>query len=147
MTILDFIRAHWAMLLFGAYVLISAVVAATPSKADDAAWKRFCQTIAFLAPANVRGVFSLPGRKPTGDEDPVGPMLLVLLGLGAAAITGCAGRGAVAAETARASSCIAVESRCIDRAEAGEISVREAEACASCTRATCDAIRERLVSR
>ena len=61
-------------------------------------------------------------------------------------LVGCNG-AAVPAETARAAACIQAETRCIDRAESGDISIEAAEACVSCTRATCDAIRSEILRR
>jgi hypothetical protein len=87
---LAFAQAHWAAIAFWSYALISAFVAATKRTDDDAAWKRFCQRLSFLAPWNVAGVFSLPGRAPKGEEDAMGPMLAVLLIGGLALASGCA---------------------------------------------------------
>jgi hypothetical protein len=86
---LAFAQAHWAAIAFWSYALISAFVAATKRTDDDAAWKRFCQRLSFLAPWNVAGVFSLPGRAPKGEEDAMGPMLAVLLIGGLALASGC----------------------------------------------------------
>jgi hypothetical protein len=76
--------------------------------------------------------------------DPRGTANLLVLLVVAPLLTGCAGRALVAADGARAAACIQVEAQCVDRAEAGQITIEEAEACVSCARSTCDAIRERL---
>lgn len=68
-----------------------------------------------------------------------------LLAVGVA-LSGCAGRALVAADGARAAACIQVERQCVDRYEAGNLTATGAEACVSCTRATCDAIRERIAA-
>jgi hypothetical protein len=131
--VLAFVTAHWAAILGVLYAVISAGVAATKSADDDAAWLRFCQAISILAPRNVPKVFSLPGKRDA----------LVVLLCFASLLGGCA-HAKVAGETARAAACVQVEDQCIDRAERGEISVAAAEACVSCARSTCDAIRERM---
>lgn len=61
------------------YALVSGVVALTPSKEDDAFLMRFAQRLSFLAPRNVPQRFSLPGFMPGKPEDPIGPMLVLLL--------------------------------------------------------------------
>jgi hypothetical protein len=127
---LAFVQVHWAAIAFWSYALISAFVAATKRADDDAAWKRFCQRLSFLAPWNVAGVFSLPGRAPKGEEDAMGPMLAVLLIGGLALASGCAhatkvGRisiesgahGLVAADVVAAGEIERIANRCIDESE------------------------------
>jgi hypothetical protein len=135
--VIQFVSAHYMMILGVAYAVISAGVAATKSEEDDTAWLRFCQAISILAPRNVPKVFSLPGKR---DAAIVLLCFVPLLG-------GCAHMkqvGIAAAEDARARACIDIETRCIDRMEAGDMTVAEAELCVSVTRATCDAISERV---
>jgi hypothetical protein len=130
-------------LLGVAYTLISGVVALTPTREDDAFLARLMQRISFFAPRNVPGVFSMPGRMPRSKEDPRGASLLVVL-LCFAPMLGACAHAKVAGESARAAACVQVETQCIERAERGEITVAAAEACVSCARSTCDAIRERM---
>jgi hypothetical protein len=53
-------------LLTTLYVLVSCVVALTPTTRDDDALQRLLQRVSFLAPKNVRGIFSMPGRREEG---------------------------------------------------------------------------------
>lgn len=106
-----------------------AVVALTPTKRDDDALKGLLASLSNT-------------RKAIGGTA-VGAALAAIAAL---LLGGCA-HALSAAEGARAQACIEVESACIDRAEAGEITVTQAEACVSCARSTCDVIRERMVSR
>lgn len=57
-----------AGLLYGA---LNVIVAATPTKKDDAWLARWAQRLAFLAPKNVSGVFSLPGLRPRPNSEGV----------------------------------------------------------------------------
>ena len=146
--VIAFIAAHEEIIVLGislTWALVSAYVAATPSREDDAALQRFAERLSFLVPKNVAGRFSVPGRREWTEKGHGGGSFMMLFAL-ALCLSGCAGRALVAADTARATACIQVESQCVERAERGQITVNEAEACVSFARSTCDAIRERLVS-
>lgn len=68
---LDWLTDHWQTIVQvgGAlYVLISVVVAATPSKEDDAWWARVAQRLSFLKPTNVPGTLSLPGHRHSAED-------------------------------------------------------------------------------
>jgi hypothetical protein len=54
-------------LLTSLYVLVSCVVALTPTTKDDDALQRTIQRLSFLAPKNVPGLFSMPGRRERGE--------------------------------------------------------------------------------
>jgi len=49
-------------LLGALWAVLSAVVALTPTKADDAALARFLNRLSWLKPPDVPGRLSLPGR-------------------------------------------------------------------------------------
>jgi hypothetical protein len=124
--VVDFVSAHYMMILGVAYAVISAGVAATKSEEDDAAWLRFCQAISILAPRNVPKVFSLPGKRDAA----------VALLCFAPLLGGCAG-AKVPVEDARAVACIAVERSFVER--------DDAELRIAITRAVCDELHRRLV--
>jgi hypothetical protein len=119
-----------AEILAGIAAVVVAVIALTPTKADDEALTGFLARIS-------------PTRKAVGST----AVAAAIAALASAFLGGCTHMkqvGIAAAEDARARACIDIETRCIDRMEAGDMTVTEAEACVAGTRATCDAISERV---
>jgi hypothetical protein len=119
-----------AEILAGIAAVVVAVIALTPTKADDEALTGFLARIS-------------PTRKAVGSS----AVAAAIAALAAAFLGGCGHMkqaGILAAETARSRACIEVETRCIERGEAGEIPFAAVEACVSCTRSTCDAIRDEV---
>lgn len=112
----------------GIVAMLVAIIALTPTKRDDEALRGFLGQLSPLA------------RKTIG-----GGAVATAIALALSLLGGCGGRQTVAIDTARAAACIKAESRCIDRAEAGDITITQAEACVSCVRSTCDVLREEMV--
>jgi hypothetical protein len=120
---------HWDKILEGGGVLffvVAAFVAATPRKDDDRA------LLGFLRTPLARRLAT------TGALATAGALAAALLG-------GCGGRAAVAIEGPRASACIAAETGCVDRAEAGTMTTLEARACVYGARLACDMLRDRVL--
>jgi hypothetical protein len=114
-------------ILLAIAAVVVAVIALTPTKADDAALAGFLARVS-------------PTRKAVGST----AVAAAIAALSALFLGGCAGRALVAVETARSAACIQVEQRCVDSAESGATTLAVAEACVSCVRSTCDAIREEV---
>jgi hypothetical protein len=129
----EFLVSHSAQvveILLAIAAVVVAVIALTPTKADDAALAGFLSRIS-------------PTRKAVGST----AVAAAIAALSALFLGGCAHMkqvGVAAAEDARSRACIDIETRCVDRMEAGDMTLAEAQACVSCTRATCDAVSERV---
>lgn len=131
-----------ALALLSLARLLSGLAKLTKTDADDRALARIISSLESFAawiPRLRRGAGAPP-------IDPRGSAALGLVLAVGVALSGCAGRALVAADGARAAACIQVERQCVDRYEAGNLTATGAEACVSCTRATCDAIRERIAA-
>ncbi|MEM8884919.1 MAG: hypothetical protein AAGD14_12680 [Planctomycetota bacterium] len=106
MWIVEWIQNNpWVAAAIG-YAFVSAIVAATETKRDDAALRRFIERFVLLKPKNVFGTLHVPGTnpgpivEPPDDDDAKPPTSGSAAGLGMSALllTFSLGCGAVAAD-------------------------------------------------